>query len=150
MNSIIVKYPMKATLTFICILLITISSCKKEVAEEKNEFIGSWYATIYYDGIATLNISEDSYVTYNIWIEPDNHHKYEGIARANDKHFKIGRTKYFDIIEYPHIIDTATERFLLPDLGEGNKLANWKMVLDGMKPGLLYADGKYAFYKADY
>lgn len=141
---------MKTNLILIGLLLLALSACKKEVAEEKNEFIGSWYATIFYDGIVTLNVSEDSYAKYDVWIEPDNQHHYEGIARANDKHFKIGRTKYFDIIEYPHMIDTSIERQLIPVFGEGNKLANWKMVLDGMKPGLFYADAQIAYYRADY
>lgn len=140
---------MKTTLNIICLLLITLSSCKKEVAEEKSAFIGRWVS--YWDSYnyRILNVSADSYATYNICSDGVDGH-YEGIARANDKHFKIGRTKYFDIIESPHKIDTSTERHLLPDFGEGNKLANWKMVLDGMKPGLFYADNTVAYYRADY
>jgi hypothetical protein len=141
---------MQTKFKMIILLLIVLTACKKEVAEDKSAFIGYWYGNIYEDGIVTLDVSADSYATYDVWLETDNHHQYEGIARANDKHFKIGRTKYFDIIEYPHVIDTTIERIMVPVHNGDRKLANWKMVLDGMKPGLFYADSKTAYYRADY
>ena len=35
-----------------------------------------------------------------------------GIARANDRHFKIGRIHHFGIKDYPHKIDTAADSYL--------------------------------------
>jgi len=139
---------MKEKLLIICIILLVLSACKKQVDKERPEFIGDWYAKIMGDYFVNLSVDSNSFANYMIyWQGKDN--TYSGQARANDQHFKIGRLKYFKIIEYPHKIDTTIEKMYVPD-GFSVKLANWKMILDGMKPAWLHVSGEYTYYKADY
>jgi hypothetical protein len=137
-------------LLFIFISLFLFFACKKQVEKERPEFIGIWYADIpNTDGyFVRLTIDSNSNADYFIYWDHDNH--YYGTARASDNHLKIGRFKFFKIVEYPHKIDTTIEKVLVYDDNTYVKLANWKMILEGMKPGWLYADGTFTYYKADY
>jgi len=141
---------MKPKILIFCILIIAFSACKKQVEKERPEFIGDWYACIGgCDYFVILKINENSEASYMIyWQGKDTN--YYGVARANNKHFKIGRTKYFDIVEYPHKIDTVIEKKYVLNTKGVLKLANWKMVLDGMKPSWLHVSGTYTYYKSDY
>ena len=140
---------MKTTLTIICIFLMTLFACKKQVEKDMPEFIGEWHAGISDNDFIVLSIYEDSYANYMIYWQ-GKETNYDGTARANDNRLTIGRTKYFDIIEYPHLIDTTQERYYITNHDMILKLANWKMVLYGMRPKSLHVCGTRTFYKADY
>lgn len=140
---------MKEKIFILFIFLFIFSACKKQVDKERLEFIGMWYSqndnhSIYF------NISQDSHASYQVY-EGMNNEGYSGIARANDHHLKIGRIMKFEIIEYPHEIDTATDKHDLFDYIGHHKLANWRMVLNGINPLFLNRyQGKLEYYKADY
>ncbi len=141
---------MKKNVIVIFILLIFLLSCKKKVENGSPEFIGHWFTQSVVDMHLDMDISESSYTIYSLY---SSGHKtiYKGTARANAKHLKIGSTRYFDIIEYPHEIDTALEKHHIYDSENNtNKLANWKMVLDGIKPNDNQFCGIVEYYKAEY
>jgi hypothetical protein len=143
---------MRTTLTIIFVFLLTLFSCKKQVEKERPEFIGNWQSSNREYTYIDLDINENSEAVYAIEVSVDSKYsKYKGIARATNRRLKIGRTKYFDIIEYPHLIDTTFDKHRVYDhKNHVTTLANWKMVLEGMKPSNLYLSDKYEFYKAEY
>lgn len=143
---------MKANPILYCLVLLTLLSCKKKVCDESPEFVGDWTSEWFGDNnIAHLNIDENSDATFQMTLEGRSRKEYKGTARANDKHLKIGGTNYFDIIEYPHLIDTSLSDVGVYDHGTHQWVkANWKMVLDGMKPASLHTCKKLSYYKADY
>lgn len=137
----------KILFTLLCLCLL---SCKKKIDEDyRSEFIGNWYsahntgADFWYD----IKVDSNSYATYtsHTALGGGDLSKIHGIARANDKHFKIGRIYSFKIIEYPHKIDTTSSSIYVQD-GLSNKKANWEMILKG--PILHGGDGTY--FRADY
>jgi hypothetical protein len=130
---------------FVLIILFFIS-CKKEVADGKTEFIGHWYAHVEGGDYVTLDISEDSKAGYTIhWHGTDNHH--DGKVYANDEHLKIGSFINFKVINYPHLIDSIAEPYIIPS-DNSNKKANWKMTLKGPNPSFLFVHGTWDYYKA--
>jgi hypothetical protein len=142
----------KLIFAIICILSVTLSACKKEVSEVSPEFIGHWSSEHFGDGnFSILTIDENSNASYHLYFEGDASKEYNGTARADDKHFKIGRTMYFDIIEYPHLIDTSVEKHVIYNQ-ETNQyiLANWKMMLEGMKPEAFHVCERLEYYKIEY
>jgi hypothetical protein len=149
------KKTMKNILIISIILLAGLSSCKKQVENGSPEFIGYWTGSPYGNyGYMYLNINKNSRA-YMYIRDTENDHEYHnsGTARADDKKLTIGGTKYFKIIEYPHPIDTNVERHSVInylDNSFSRKLANWKMVLDGLH-GTSHSNlGERTFYKADY
>lgn len=142
---------MKKNVFIILLFLLAICSCKQEVTEERPEFTGHWFASFGDNNVIHFDIDENSQASYQMTLEGYARKKYTGTARANGQRLTIGGTRYFDIIEYPHMIDTSIEKYTIYDYENQRSIpANWMMVLDGMKPGLFYADGTWTFYKADY
>jgi hypothetical protein len=148
---------MKNSLIIFILLLVGLSSCKKQVENGSPEFIGYWSGGSY-DGIGGyvyLDINKNSRAYFYCW-DSENEHKYHsgGTARADDEKLTIGGTKYFTIIEYPHPIDTNVERHWINNwLGgtlNSTKLANWKMVLDGLNNSSSCYRGNRPYYMADY
>lgn len=145
---------MKKHSILIFFLLILLLSCEKKVDDKRTEFLGDWHARINDYDCITLNIMKDQnclgiYTVHSGGIDT----YFSGTAKADKKHLKIGN-KHFDIIEYPHSIDTNVERVYVYNHKANDlstKLANWKMVLDGIKPSSedTYT-GEYTYYKADY
>mgnify|MGYP001297511496 CR=1 FL=1 len=136
-------------LLIILVLIFIFSACKKQVEKDRNEFVGRWFAKIAGDYFVDLKIDSNSNAIYMIaW--QGNATYYHGSARASDRHFKIGRLKYFKIVEYPHKIDTTIEKIHVYDINDKWKLATWKMKLDGMKPECLHVCGTWTYYKTDY
>lgn len=140
----------KFLLIIIIISLLGFISCGKKVEDKSPEFIGHWFANPY--GGSThidIDISENSYATYNLVMGLGNK-TYKGPAHVNNKHLRIGSFRYFKIIEYPHTIDTTIEKHTIFNYNDNtSKLANWKMVLDGIKPNDNYWCGEATYYKAD-
>jgi len=137
---------------FLILLCLCLFSCKKKTEEDyRPEFIGYWYCPPPYSDAFSFSITIDnnSFAVYRGYENGQEGSSIHGIARANDKHFKIGRIYSFKIIEYPHKIDTASSNVYAP-IGPPpwltSKKANWKMTLKG--PILHAGDGSY--YKADY
>lgn len=135
---------MKKILIIICVFIIVLPACKK-VEKKRSEFIGYWSSDVPSYEDPYLDISENSYAYYSFNCEGNK--EYEGIARANNNRLYIGSVNYFDIIEYPHEIDTAVEHHLS---GASMIWANWKMVLKGLKPAMFHSGFEYTYYKADY
>lgn len=133
-----------------CLLLLTIFSCKKVGDDSSQEFIGYWHARLSdYDHVF-INIDEKSFGFYTIlWQGKEIH--YSGVIRVNDKHIYLGGLYSFDIIEYPHQIDTSIEREFVSNHNDFSpRLANWKMTLYGLKPAKFHVCGNWTYYKADY
>jgi hypothetical protein len=136
-----------------CLFLITLFSCKKDDVDKRPEFMGLWYSVIDCNGNhASISIDDKSHGVYEVtWEDGYNQKSYEGTIKINDKHVYLGSTKSFDIIEYPHKIDTATEHQNVYYYYSGtHKIANWKMVLYGLKPKAFHICGTWTYYKADY
>ncbi len=136
-----------------CIIPIIFLSCKKEDVSSKPEFIGYWFSSIDCNGNhATINIDADGHGVYTVtWEDGYNKKSYSGNIQVNDKHIYLGSTKSFDIIEYPHQIDTSTNHQYVYYFNSGTwKIANWKMVLYGLKPKAFHICGKWTYYKSDY
>jgi hypothetical protein len=142
---------MKATVIIVCISLCALTACKKEVSDGRSEFIGNWTSEIFREyNIAHLSIDENSNASFRMYYEGHDRKEYTGKARANNKHFKIGRTRYFDIIEFPHRIDTTVEKYSYYDSFSGRKrIATWKMVLEGMKPDAFHVCERLSYYRTD-
>jgi len=144
---------MKNCLIIFSLLLIGLSSCEKQVEKERPEFIGYWSGGSYCEyGFIYLDISKKS-KAYFYMLDYSNSRDYSssGIARANDEKLIIGGVKYFTIIEYPHPIDTNVERKHIYNYSDGtSKIANWKMVLDGLYGSVDCYDGTRTYYMADY
>jgi hypothetical protein len=121
-------------LFFVILILFIFSACKKQVEKERPEFIGRWHCE-FLGNYINLKISEDSYATYEIYYEGKTN-SHQGIARANDNHLKIGRIIHFNILEYPHMIDTTRSDIYVytTDSYNSAKKANWKMVISGLEP----------------
>jgi len=143
---------MKLTYTniFFILLCLSLFSCKKKVDENNRpEFVGHWYCPYGDSGSGTEDFSYDITVDDNSNAIYTSHttlgggdvSTIHGTARANDRHFKIGRIYSFKVIEYPHKIDTTSSIFIV----DGKK-ANWKMTLKGP----IFHDGDGSYYKADY
>lgn len=138
---------MKKKHLIIFIHLIVLLSCTKEVDKKRPEFIGSWSSDIENYNEITLIISENSSAHYTFDFEGIA--EYKGTAKANNKRLYIGNTNYFDIIEYPHMIDTSDEKHYT--WYNGNSIpANWKMVLYGLKPSKLHMSFELTLYKLVY
>jgi hypothetical protein len=147
------KKTIKKSLIILSLLLAGLSSCKKQVEKDRPEFIGYWSGGSYAEyGYIYLDIGENSRA-YFYMLDYENNHDYHsgGVARADDEKLTIGGTKYFTIIEYPHPIDTTVERKrIINHLDNSQKIANWKMVLDGLYRSTDCNVGEWTFYKADY
>jgi hypothetical protein len=143
---------MKKSLIILSLLLAGLSSCKEQIEKDRPEFIGYWSGDSF-NKIGYMYIDIDENSKANIYAnDHENEHEYSwsGTARANDKKLTIGGVKYFKIIEYPHHIDTTIERYYVYNhLDNTDKLATWKMVLDGLKGSLNHVVGKSAYYKTD-
>ena len=146
---------MKNSLIISCLFLAVISSCKKRVENGAPEFIGYWSGGSYAEyGYMYLNIKENS-TAYLYCYDYNNDHDFhnKGTARIDGEKLIVGGTKYFNIVEYPHPIDTNIERYIVINRLYGNfnmKLANWKMVLDGLHGSSHCNVGNHTYYKADY
>ncbi|MGD0711326.1 MAG: hypothetical protein ABR968_09110 [Bacteroidales bacterium] len=140
---------MRIIITKIFLLLICLSlfSCKKKIEDDyRPEFIGKWYCpsgpNTNYSGPNIITVDNNSNAVY---YENSSSLSFKGKARANSKHFKIGRFESFKIIDYPHKIDTASSNvYVIPQLS--SKKPNWVMTLDSP---LFYLGGG-TYYKADY
>jgi hypothetical protein len=143
---------MKEKLLIIFISILGLFACKKQVEEVSPEFIGYWSGGSYAEyGYMYIRINESS-GAYVYALDYNNDHEYDsrGTARANDKKLTIGGIKYFKIIEYPHQIDTAVEKEYIFDHTDNTaKLANWKMVLDGLHNSSINV-GERTYYKSDF
>jgi hypothetical protein len=133
--------------------LVILGSCRKQVENGNPEFIGYWSGgSINEYGRLYIEIDEDS-KAYVYASDPENEHYYhsKGTARADYEKLTIGGTKYYKVIEYPHRIDTNVEKVQIVDHEHYiKKLANWKMVLDGLHGSSHCNVGTHKYYKADY
>jgi hypothetical protein len=133
----------KSSLTVILLCLL-MTSCKKKVDKDyRPEFIGNWTGWGNYPIEYSLVIDSNSNASFDYNNANGEEHFIRGKARANDKHFKIGRFASFKIVDYPHKIDTATTTILDPFTW---KKCNWEMTLDHP---LFYGKGGTC-YKAVY
>jgi hypothetical protein len=119
--------------------------------ESKPEYFGYWHASAGNDDYVNLYIDSSSYAVYEIMWERSLH-TYKGQAVESEKRMKIhGNDYYFDIIEGPHSIDTNQEKHYVYNRDHTLwRPANWKMVLEGMKPDWLHVCGQFEYYKAEY
>ena len=132
------------------IVFLGLISCKKKVEDGSPEFIGHWFTQPTVDMHLDIDISETSHAIYRLNSD-GKETVYKGTARANTKTLKIGSTRHFDIIEYPHQIDTTIEKHLIYNADDNTyKLATWKMTLYGIKPNDNQFCGEEDYYKADY
>jgi hypothetical protein len=129
-------------------IAISIISCKKTVDDSNRpEFIGHWYCAGSIDYSYSIRIESNSNAFYSEnSMGLSGGGSFDGKARIGNDKLKIGRFHHFDIVEYPHKIDTSIEHFLMTDSDGQRKLANWKMTLRG--PKLYMGSGDY--YKIDY
>ncbi|HNW99077.1 MAG TPA: hypothetical protein PKK00_11765 [Bacteroidales bacterium] len=144
---------MKNKLIILSLLFAGLLSCKKQIEKESPEFIGYWFVYPYHDyGYMYINIDKNSKAhVYSVDQENENEYNWRGTARANNKKLSIGGVRYFKIIEYPHRIDTTIEKYVVFNVYDNTrKLANWKMVLEGLKGSSNLNVGTKSYYKADY
>ena len=92
----------------VILLCLWMTSCKKKVDENyRPEFIGSWYCDWKPGGsdypMFTIIVDSNSQAVYQEYSDGKGA-SISGIARANDRHFKIGRIHHFGIKDYPHKI----------------------------------------------
>ncbi|MEI7596083.1 MAG: hypothetical protein WCK02_10075 [Bacteroidota bacterium] len=134
---------------FLSILLLSLYACKKKVDNERPEFCGSWTGYSDCGSKASLEIAfSNSDTEYDVFIfGTGGTISYEGHARANDKKLKISQFNTFDIIEYPHKVDTNIVKL---NHYEGDIRPNWQMKLSGLKPALFHVTETFTFYKNDY
>ena len=145
--NILIRNPL---LIFFILLLVCVA-CQKVSEDKRPEFIGFWHANTGDDGCASITINADGSGEYCIRFHYDREKIYSGTVRVNDKHIYIAGKDRFDIIEYPHKIDTNVEHETIHfHNNDPDKTANWKMVLYGLKPNALHICGKWEYYKADY
>ncbi len=144
---------MKNYLIILFFLLIGLFSCKKKVERDNPEFIGYWSGGTFNEyGYVFLSINEKSRASFFI-SDYSNDHEYHssGTARIVNNKLSLTPFTYFTIIEYPHKIDTNIERkYFTNFLTSRNKLANWKMVLNGLRGSSDCNVGNRTYYKADY
>jgi len=143
---------MKTRQVIFCIILFSTIGCKKQVEKERPEFIGTWFSRYGSVEYAKIVIDENSNAHYIFMDYGDIKGEHRGTARANDRKLKIGRILSFDILEYPHKIDTTSTSILAPTDASLTvwKKANWRMTLSGLHPQLLYLNGTFTYYKVDY
>jgi hypothetical protein len=147
---------MKTKITILAIFIISLvmlSACRKQVENGNTDFIGYWSGGTYNEyGYVYVHINENSKAYFHI-NDRENEHDYitKGTARADHEKLSIGGIKYFKIVQYPHPIDTNVERKLILNHVDNTwKVANWKMVLDGLH-GTTHSNlGNHTYYKADY
>jgi hypothetical protein len=136
---------------FLFIFLIVFSACQKVSEDKRPEFIGFWHSKFGDSGCASIHIKSDGSGAYCIRYDYEESKVYSGTIRVNDKHIYIAGKDRFDIIEYPHMIDTTIERVYISNHFDNSyKIGNWKMVLYGLKPNALHICGEWTYYKADY
>lgn len=143
---------LKRTLLLFClIMLFACFACQKVSEDKRTEFIGFWHASIGDGDCASININSDGTGAYCLRYDYEESKIYSGRIRVNDKHIYIAGQNRFDIIEYPHMIDTSIERvYVYNHVDDSHKIGNWKMVLYGLKPGSMHISGEWDYYKADY
>jgi len=141
----------RTPLLFWLIMLFVCFACQKVSENKRPEFIGFWHSSRGDDGCAYININADGTGEYYIRFNYDREKTYSGRIRVNDKHIYIAGKDRFDIIEYPHMIDTTVEHVIIHNHTDyAYETANWKMVLYGLKPNALHICGEWTYYKADY
>lgn len=119
---------MKLFKYIVFMFLLIISSCKKKIdLETRPEFIGYWVTTPLPGHYISIEITEDSKVSFFNELTGKS---IKGTFRANDNAILIGTHK-FKIIEYPHVVDIDTI----------NNTSRSLMKIEG--PFLLGADGNY-------
>ncbi|MEI6851579.1 MAG: hypothetical protein WCL06_02005 [Bacteroidota bacterium] len=137
----------KSLFLLAAILLFTISSCKDKVTLSQPAFIGYWYGT---NGSTKfiLNIDLKSHATYKIEWPDSNSVTIEGTARANTTRLNITSKQYFEVVEYPHQIDTLADPYFIPAPDGSAFRANYRMVLNGLhKAKQDIPTGDFKFYK---
>ena len=96
---------------FFCLSFL---SCKKKIDEDyRPEFIGDWYCPFNYGSTTSdfgfnIKIDSNNNATYQAHTYHGDGSTFDGIARANNRHLKIGRLHSFKIVEYPHKITTGS------------------------------------------
>jgi hypothetical protein len=138
---------MKIKLALYCLILITFCSCNDKVNVSSPAFIGYWYGIN--NGMRySLNIDLESHATYEISWPDSNYQSIEGLARANSRKLTINHKQYFEIVEYPHKVDTSVEKFYIPAPDGTLFIADYKMILDGMHhPSKDIPGGEFTYYK---
>jgi hypothetical protein len=138
---------MKKSLALFILITLSLFSCKEKVNYSSPAFIGYWWGT---NSSATysLNIDVESHARYEIAWPGSASVVMEGTARANTTRLNINSKQYFDIEEYPHVIDTTVELFLIPN-GDGTTYAaHYKMILRGPhKADAGVPSGKWEYFK---
>jgi hypothetical protein len=138
---------MKKSLALIILIVVSLFSCKEKVNYSSPAFIGYWWGT---NSSATyaLNIDIESHAVYKIAWPGSESVLMEGTARANTTRLNINSKQYFDIEEYPHVIDTTVELFYIPNPGGAPFAAHFKMILNGPhKADDGVPSGTWAYYK---
>lgn len=138
---------MKKILFLLTFIVIALFSCKEKVTMSQPAFLGYWYGT---NGSATysLYIDLESHAVYKIDWPDGNSVTIEGTARANTTRLNIDGKKYFDVVQYPHQIDTMADPYLIPNPGGAPIRAYYKMTLNGLhKTTEDIPTGSFMFYK---
>lgn len=138
---------MKKSLVLLLLVILTLFSCKEKVVGYSPAFLGYWYGV---NGNAKyiLNIDLESHAVYKIEWPDANSVTYEGTARANTSRLNIGGKKYFDVVEYPHAIDTLADPFFIPTGDSTLFRARYRMILNGLhKTTEDIPTGDFKFYK---
>lgn len=138
---------MKKSLALIILIALVHFSCKEKVTGYQPAFLGYWYGT---NGNAKyiLNIDLESHATYKIEWPEGNSVTIEGTARANTTRLNIDGKKYFDVVQYPHQIDTIADPYFIPTPDGTPFRANYKMILNGLhKATQDIPTGDFVFYK---
>ncbi len=139
---------MKPLLILILACVVSTVACKK-VNKNNTEFTGNWSPDVETYNDPSLYISENSQAVYTFNFEGQK--EYKGIARVCKNRLYIGDINYFEIIEYPYSIDTTIDRHYIWNNTIGRMmLANWKMVLYGLKPTSRHISFETTYYKIDY
>jgi hypothetical protein len=138
---------MKKLFILTCMLLIVFASCKDKVGFNQPAFVGYWYGTS--DGVKySLKITADSHAIYIVTSPGSDPVTIEGTARANTTRMNLSSRQYFDIVAYPHAIDTTVERFYIPINDTLFALAMYKMTLNGLhKASKDIPSGEWVYYK---
>jgi hypothetical protein len=138
-------------LFFILFLFVVVFlGCKKPSVLKRPEFIGYWRTLDKSEDRTSIDIGEDGQGRYSQKLDGEERRSYDGEIYATDKKLKIGRINHFEIIEYPHNIDTTVEHIVIYDYTtQTQKAANWKMILSCHKPSI-FSNPNEVYYKADY
>ncbi len=138
---------MKKSLILLVFITLVLFSCKEKVTGYSPAFLGYWYGT---NGNAKyiLNIDLESHAVYKIDWPESNSVTIEGTARANTRRLNIDGKKYFDIVEYPHAIDTIADPYFIPTADSALFRAHYRMILNGLhKTSEDIPTGDFKFYK---